>query len=169
MAIYTVHEPPPRRNAATGDTNRFVFVRDGLHFWAFVFGPLWILMRRLWLVLLGYVVLMAAVEVGLTLLGVSSGVRIVVGLLVSLLIGLEASSLRRWTYARRRWRWHGVVSAPDRETAERRFFDGFVMKVPAGESEPTPPAPVLRVPPAPPSPPPEVLGLFPEPEPRPRS
>ncbi len=158
MTIYTVHEPPPRRNRSAGDTNRFVFVRDGFHLWAFVFGPLWILVYRLWLVLLFYVVAMAMLQTGLWALGMSSGVKWLVGFLVSLLIGFEASSLRRWTY--RKWRSHGVVVASDLDTAERRFFDGYVAKQQASMADAPPPATTMRVP----SPSTDVIGLFPEPE-----
>ena len=56
MAIYTVHEPPLRTGAAAPDPERFIFVRDGFSFWAFLFGPLWMLRHRLWLVLLLYIV-----------------------------------------------------------------------------------------------------------------
>jgi len=164
MKTYTVHEPPPRRDGAS-DPHRFVFVRDGFHFWAFVLGPLWMLLRRLWLVLLLYVMLTIAVQVGLAVLGVSSAVKWTVGFLIALLIGFEASSLRRWTYARRKWRLHGVVVADDLAAAERRFFDGFVPGSRAPAPDNLPPAPMLRVPPAST----EVIGLFPEPEPRPRT
>ena len=166
MTIYTVHEPPPRRKANPGDTSRFVFVRDGFYFWGFLLGPLWILVHRLWLVLLFYLIAMGAVQTALWALGVSSGVKLIVGLLISLLVGIEASSLRRWTYARRKWRSHGVVSAADPESAERRFFDGFAPQVPVASLDVAPPAAVLRVPPPGPT---DVIGLFPEPEPRPRS
>ena len=42
-----------QRHDATGrrDPERFVFVRDGFHFWAFLLAPLWLLWHRLWLVL----------------------------------------------------------------------------------------------------------------------
>jgi len=157
MTIYTVHEPPPRRNQSAGDTNRFVFVRDGFHFWAFVFGPLWLLVHRLWLVLVFYGVAMALLQTALWALGVSPGVRGLVGFLISLLIGFEASSLRRWTY--RKWRPHGVVVASDLDTAERRFFDGYVARSQAPVVEKMPP-PAVRVPPATS----DVIGLFPEPD-----
>lgn len=162
MKIYTVHEPPPRKGR-TIDANRFVFVRDGFHFWAFLLGPLWMIRRRLWLVLLLYIVVLVAVQVGLTLLGVSNRAQFAVGALIALLIGFEASSLRRWTYGRRRWRLHGVVVAPDLEGAERRFFDAYVTPPPP-ESDYPPPLPPMRAPVTSN----DVIGLFPEPEPRPR-
>ena len=51
MPTYTVHEPPPRKNESVAAPERFVFVRDGFYFWAFVLAPLWLLVRRLWLAL----------------------------------------------------------------------------------------------------------------------
>jgi hypothetical protein len=55
MAVYTVHEPPPKPYEQASDPERFDFVRDGFSFWAFLFGPLWMLRHRMWLVLVGYV------------------------------------------------------------------------------------------------------------------
>jgi uncharacterized membrane protein YccF (DUF307 family) len=95
MAVYTVHAPvaPDVRE----ETDKFVFVRDGFHFWAMLLGPLWLIWHRLWLVLLGYALLGVAVGVVLTLVGAPSGVRTLVLVLLALLMGLEAASLRRWT------------------------------------------------------------------------
>jgi hypothetical protein len=164
MPVFTVHEPPPRDGddeAAAAD--RFVFVRDKFSLWAFLFAPLWMLWRRLWIVLLLYIVVMAALQAGLWALGASSGVKFAVGLLVSLLIGFEASSLRRWTYARRNWISHGVVVADDEEAAERRFFDAWIARRERGA-----PAMPLAVNPQQPyrtaADPPPVIGLFPEPQ-----
>ena len=49
MAVYTVHEPPLKRYETDADPERFVFVRDGFSFWAFLLGPLWMLRHRMWL------------------------------------------------------------------------------------------------------------------------
>ena len=60
MPAYTVHEPPLREAKSVGeaapDPERFVFVRDGFHFWAFLLGPLWMLAHRMWLVLVLYLI-----------------------------------------------------------------------------------------------------------------
>ncbi len=48
------------------------------------------------------------------------------------MIGLEASTLRRFTLRRRGWRNVGVVSGDDLEDAERRFFDAWVRARRAG-------------------------------------
>src|SRR4029077_16824986 len=72
MAIYTVHEPPLKRYDTAADPDRFVFVRDGFSWSAFLFGPLWVLRHRMWLVLLLYVGLMIGVHVGLRRLALPS-------------------------------------------------------------------------------------------------
>jgi hypothetical protein len=90
----------------------------------------------------------------------------VVGVLLSLLVGFEAATLRRFTLARRRWRNVGVVVGDDLEAAERRFFDAWVKAAAVDgarverEPRPTPPPPpISRRPPAGS----EVIGLFPQP------
>ena len=62
MTIYTVHAPPPKADDIALDPERFEFIRDGFGFWAFVFAPLWMLWRRLWLVLLFYVAVIAVLQ-----------------------------------------------------------------------------------------------------------
>jgi len=162
MPVYTVHEPPARHGGS--DPARMAFVRDGFTFWAFLLGPLWMLWHRLWLVLIGYVVLMAGLQFALARLGTSGTTRALVDLLLAILVGLEAASLRRWTLQRRRWTEVGVVVADDMNMAERRFFDAWVNG--AASAPPAPPAP----PPSGPSyaaprqaGPNDVIGLFPQP------
>jgi hypothetical protein len=167
MPTFTVHEPPPRKKAPKNDSvtapERFVFVRDGFHFWAFVLAPVWLLVRKLWLAFFIYVVLTIAVAVGLALVGAPSYVQTTASLVIALLVGLEASTIRRWTLTRRRWKNLGFVVAEDREIAERRFFGAWTESQPAANApaavEPTYATPVRRG--APSSS--DVLGLFPEP------
>jgi hypothetical protein len=159
MAIYTVHEPPLKANEDVPDPVRFVFVRDGFSFWAFLLTSLWMLRHRLWLVLLGYLVVATALHVGVYLLGASASVMFAVGFLLSLLVGFEAATLRRFTLGRRGWRNVGIVVGDDVESAERRFFDAWVR----GDTIVSPPprllTPLLRRP----TPVSGVIGLFPEP------
>jgi hypothetical protein len=88
--------------------------------------------------------------------GASATAAIVAGLLISLLVGLEAGTLRRVTLRRRGFKEVGLVSGNDREVAERLFFatwrrDGAARPAAAGDAGP-------RAPQTPP-----VVGLFPEP------
>ena len=159
MAVYTVHEPLPRKNEASADPERFTFVRDGFYFWAFLLGPLWMLWRRLWLVTLIYFVVSIGVQIGLWALDAPSIVTFVVWFLLALLIGFEAGTLRRWTLTRRGWKNLGVVVGEDLETAERRFFASWTPRKPAIPPTPTaqPPGGFSRPGDG------QIIGLFPQP------
>jgi hypothetical protein len=173
MPVYTVHAPLAADSADHGGTDKFVFVRDGFFVWAFLLGPVWLAWHRLWLALLGYVVVAVASLAALALLHAGSGARLVVMLLIALLMGFEAASLWRWTLSRRNWRQIDIVVADDEETAERRFFDRWTANqrnpvndqsaVDRGGPPPTrdvPGQPFSRPPPLPQS---EIIGLFPQP------
>jgi hypothetical protein len=166
MSVYTVYQPPLSAADNLPVTDRFVFVRDGFSWWAFLLTPLWMLRHRLWRVLTVYVLVLALIDAALHVLGASTFSIVVVGALISLFVGLEAGTLRRFTLSGRGWRNVGVVSGHDAEEAERRFFDAWVRR----------PAAQRAAPPAPPAPSPApgptdsfsaersgVIGLFPEP------
>jgi Protein of unknown function (DUF2628) len=121
----------------SADPVRFVFVRDGFYVWAFLLTPFWMAWHRLWLVLVGYIVGMAVLDGLLRFVGASAGVIAFIGVLISLLIGLEASPLRRLTLRRRGWRNVGLVSGHDVEDAERRFFDTWVRRAPVRDDLPS--------------------------------
>src|SRR5262249_58041282 len=161
MAIYSVFAPPLSQGEA--DAERFRFVRDGFSWGAFLLGPLWMIFRRLWLVLLIYLVVIAALTFGLARLPVAGDVFGMVALLIALFLGLEGSTLRRWTLRRRGWSDLGIVVGEDLESAEPRFFEAWV----AGAPDPRVPSPTAsgassgyRVPG---HGKPEVIGLLPDP------
>ena len=163
MPTYTVHAPPPRQGQSA-DPERFVFVRDGFHFWAFVLAPLWLLVKRLWLVFVLYVILTGVLMVALKLAHAPATAQLVVDAGVALLVGFEAATLRRWTLGRRHWQMLGFVVGEDKEMAERRFYAEWVKRAgatpaPVSPSAPSYAAPVRRGPPSGS----DVIGLFPEP------
>jgi hypothetical protein len=162
MAVYTVHEPLSRNGATSvPEPERFVFVRDGFTFWALLFGPLWMLRHRMWLVLLGYI----ALAVGLSMvvrLNASDKLGFAVWWLIALLIWFEAATLRRFTLRRRGYRNIGIVVGDDLELAERRFFDAWVRQDATAASGPGG-APALAAALRMSQPNSDVLGLFPEP------
>jgi Protein of unknown function (DUF2628) len=160
MAVYTVHEPPQRDADLLAHTGRFVFIRDGFSWGAFLLAPLWMLRHKLWLALVGYLALAGAVGAILWLVGASANTAITVAILLSALIGFEASSLRRWALERRGWADRGVVVAEDEESAERRFFAEWVIDAPSRLPTPTRSAVAPRAFANGSS---DVIGLFPEP------
>ena len=176
MSIYTVYEPPLKAHESAPNPERFVFVRDGFSFWAFLLTPWWMLRHRLWLALIGYVIVATALLVALRLVGASTGVTTTAGALLSLLIGFEAATLRRFTLSRRGWRNVGLVVGDDIDSAERRFFDAWVSNAWAEKTwaektwaerssvggAPHASSPAMGVPTAR-RPSSEVIGLFPQP------
>jgi hypothetical protein len=166
MSVYTVYEPPLKAHESAPDPERFVFVRDGFSFWAFLLAPFWLLRYRLWLAFIGYVIVAIALQIALRLIGASPTVTVIVAALLSLLVGFEAATLRRFTLSRRGWRNVGLVVGDDLESAERRFFDAWVNKGWAERSSvdgaPRASSPAMGVPMAR-RPSSEVIGLFPQP------
>src|SRR5438270_8854310 len=126
MSVYTVYAPPLKRGQSAPDPEQFVFVRDRFSFWAFLLAPLWMLRHRLWLALVIYLIVIVALEFALGAIDASRAMMITAAALLSLLVGLEAPTLRRFALARRRWRNVGIVLGDDLEAAERRFFDSWV-------------------------------------------
>jgi uncharacterized protein DUF2628 len=172
MPVYTVHAPVAY-GADLAATDKFVFVRDGFHFWAAVASVIWLAWNRLWLALLGWVALTLAIDFGMAALGASSRAILCVDLLLAILMGFEAATLQRWTLSGRNWRQLDIVVADDAESAERRFFDRWTARqrgltndqwsVDRGGPPPTrnvPGQPFSKPPPLPQG---GIIGLFPEP------
>jgi hypothetical protein len=172
MPVYTVHAPVAT-DASLVATDRFAFIRDGFHFWAMVFGPLWLIWHRLWLALIGWLVAFAAIDLGMTALRAGGVAVLSANCVIALLMGFEAASLQRWTLSQRNWRQLDVVVGDDEESAERRFFDRWTarqrglsndqMATERGGPPPTrdiPGQPFSKPPPLEQS---EIIGLFPQP------
>jgi hypothetical protein len=173
MPVFTVHGP-----AAGGmdirRSDKFVFVRDGFHFWAVVFGPIWLIWNRLWLATIGWIIVSTALHLGLVSLGAGRLTIWLADFMVAILMGFEAASLQRWTFSRGKWRQLDLVVADDEESAERRFFARWADTKRAGSYDPLTvdrggPPPTRIIPgqpfskPPPPLPQGGIIGLFPEP------
>ncbi len=161
MTLYTIHALSPEAGAV--DPVSLAFVKDGFSWPAFFFGPLWLVFRRMWLVLAGWLVV-AILLAGLRF-ALPGGTADTVGLLAMLLFAFEANDLRRWTLDRAGWRTLAVSEGRRRAEAERRFFSRPDVEGLIGPASVSPP-------PAPRSPAPSppslrdaggVIGLFPTP------
>jgi hypothetical protein len=94
-----------------------ILVRDGFSFWAFLFGPFWLLAHAAWIpaaLLFAFDVLLRAVLHGPT--------AAIVGLGVAWLVGLHAQDLRGWSLLRRGWRVATVVAASGQDVAYGRLL-----------------------------------------------
>lgn len=155
MKTYTLHVPS---DAFFDDDalEQAELVKDGFSWGASLFTFLWFFWHRLWLAGLIVLAAMLALNVLLQVLDVRPWAAFAAELLMMLLIGLEASSLRRWALARRGRPAVDVVVAADLEEAEAKSFRRWLARGSGTGAFASPVAP-HRTPDA-------VLGFFPETE-----
>ena len=130
MPLYTVHEPP-RGTSRADRALRTAFVREGFSWGAFLVPVIWLVWRRMWLVLVAYLIVSFALGVFLNRWAPAEIVQLVIGFGLSLLFGFEANDLRRWSLRRRHWLDRGTVVGTDRATAEHAFFTRWLAPAPA--------------------------------------
>jgi hypothetical protein len=158
LKTYTLHLPD---SASPGDAlplERAEVVRDGFSWGAFLFTFLWCFWHRLWIA--GLLVLLAVVGLGFGLraLGVSPGATTLAEFLLMFLIGLEASSLRRWTLGRRGRPAVTAVAAGSTTEAETKSFARWLERSREAQAPISPHIPVAQRAAEP------IIGLFPEAE-----
>ncbi|MBO0766635.1 MAG: DUF2628 domain-containing protein [Hyphomicrobiaceae bacterium] len=123
MITFTVHEPPNPPADRIDRAERLAFVRDGFSWTAALFTPVWLLVHRLWWPFVIYSLVGTALELVTEQLDFHAGWTALAATALSLLIGFEADTLRRWSLARRRWSMIGAVSGRNAEDCERRWFE----------------------------------------------
>ncbi len=159
MKTFTVLAP---RTDASGrsDPLGVVFVKEGIA-WPALFVPLlWLLYHRMWLELVGFLVLGIAIGVAGEVAG--GPVPPLAALTLQVLVALEGNQLRRARLYRRGYDLVGVAAGRNLEEAEIRFFvrREATSTRPPPPAEPTTPA----AGPAVPAETKDVVGLFPAPE-----
>jgi Protein of unknown function (DUF2628) len=153
MRSYTLHLPADARPGESIGLDRAVLVPDGFVWPAFAFTVLWFLYHRLWIAALAVLVGLVALAIAGIAFGLPTGAGLITTLLAAWLIGLEASSLRRWTLARRGWPVRDAVIAAKPEEAEARAIGRWLEASPSAPRPPFPSGPSRRAEP--------VIGLFP--------
>ena len=126
MNVYTIHEPPDPPADRLDRADSHVFVKDGFTWTAALLTPFWLLANRMWIVLAGYLVGIAAIQVGLGWTAAGQQITSPLMIALHLLIGFEADTLKRWTLERRGWRMIGSVLGRNWAECERRFFDAWL-------------------------------------------
>lgn len=130
MQVYTVHEAPNAPADRLERAEQLVFVRDGFACWALLFGPFWLLAKRLWLAGIIALVVSFAVAGGMAAIGFDEDTAGLAGFVINLLIAFEGSSLHRWTLERRGWTLVGTATGKSRTDSERRFFESWLPNEP---------------------------------------
>jgi len=115
MLTFTVHEQPNPPADRIDRAERLTFVRDGFSWTAALFAPVWLLAHRLWWPFLGYLAAEGVIELVRQSELLHPGWTTLAAIGISLLIGLEAGTLRRWSLDRRGWTTLGSVSGRNAE------------------------------------------------------
>lgn len=126
MATFTVHERPTHAADRVDRAAELVFVRDGFNWAAVLFGPFWMIAKGLWWPLVGYLGILLAAGAAAPLIGLHPGALSLIPIALNVLLGLEGSTLQRWTLARRGWSEIGSVVGRTVGECERRFFEGWL-------------------------------------------
>ncbi|MCI5050115.1 MAG: DUF2628 domain-containing protein [Rickettsiales bacterium] len=119
LKLYTVHVRPNDDDG--GDDIRFV--PEGFSFLAFFLNGFWAIYHRLWAMLAIFVVVNAAIGLGVQYLGLNPISLIIMQLGLQLWMGFEG-----YDFLRKRLRKDGfitsaIVSGETKARAEQRFFD----------------------------------------------
>ena len=159
MVVYTVHEPAGRKGRSDAAARRIVFVKEGFCWPALFVAPVWLVYHRIWLILLGFLAISAALSGLGQWLDPDSSLSSVIDFTVLLLFAMEANDLRRWQLRRRGYRMRAVVAGRDREECERKFFAAWLAETPAPTARAAPRTAPPVIAPASTG----VIGMFPEP------
>ena len=100
MKAFTVHMPPDLAGDAAAE--RAAFVKDGFCWPALFIPALWLLWRRLWLVLIAYLV--AVTVIGAVQIIAGEGAATIILIAFAFLFAAEANNVRCWSLRRRGWR-----------------------------------------------------------------
>jgi hypothetical protein len=145
MAGYVVYTRPGRK------LDDVILVRDGFAWGAFVFSVVWCLWHRMWLAAAAVLFVLGMIGLAARLWGLGETAESVATLAAGLILGFEASEIRRLSLLQRGYREAGVIAARSIDEAEIRYFASAQF----GE----PPAPQSAAKP-PPQAPHDPLGLF---------
>jgi hypothetical protein len=119
MRVYTIHLPPPF-TVREGEPE---VVREGFNWFALVFGPLWALVKGMWVPAILILVAGLLIGFGAGLAGLNELARSVLGLAFAVFVGAEANDWHRRHLDRKGWREAATVAASSRELALRRYAD----------------------------------------------
>ena len=164
MKTYTLHLRPDAQEGDPQALERAQLVKDGFAWGAFFLTFVWFFYHRLWLAGFGVLIGLLAVRVLFVALDVPAFPATLAQILIHILIGLEASSLRRWTLGRRGQPAVDAVTAADRDEAAMKAFGRWLGSSAAPRSPARQAGSGAVVTAAPHGGPQPVIGLFPDAE-----
>lgn len=135
MTVFSVHEPPSAPADRIDRAEALLFLKDGFTWAAFLFGPFWFLVNRLWLATVGYVAIAVAVYAVLATFGLADALFGLMLLAMNIIVGFEAHWLKTSKLNDAGWVTLGFVSGRGLDDCERRFFEDWLPNEPMLRSE----------------------------------
>lgn len=117
--IFNAYEKPE----APEPTDRVVLLREGFAYWAFVFGPLWLLAKRQWLLLFAFMVIALTIRIGGAAIDLPIQSTMIIEIFLHLMLGYHANDLLAWRLKRKGYRFAGVIAAESPMHAQRRYYE----------------------------------------------
>jgi hypothetical protein len=154
MALYAVHSPAADRDPTTV-FDRAEFLKVGFSPGALVFGPFWLLAKRLWRALAVWVLGAAIIGFALAFRALDGEAALLLYALSAVFLGLEGRALQAETLARNGLPLVEIVGGADAEEAERAFLERARAPAPAYSA-------IVPRAGSPPHGGPHVIGFFPE-------
>ena len=157
MAFYQVLIPPPGAGGLREEIEQARVLPESFTWSAFLFGGVWLLLKRLWLAFLLYGLAWGGIVYLQRQFGFSFAAVSLSHLALGVFLGLEGQSLIARKLMRKGWRLVDIVEAPDLSSAERRYFERALPEGAAPRPVTPTGAPARFA-----SGPTPVIGLFPE-------
>jgi hypothetical protein len=123
LRVYTVHLPPVHGLRGDALDPLPQLVKEGFSWPAFFLGFVWALSNKLWIVAASLVAITLVLGVVFDELNLDEITTTIIFFAIAVLVGFLGNDWRRMSLRRRGYRDSGVVTAPNMETAIRRFLD----------------------------------------------
>ncbi|MFN0265135.1 DUF2628 domain-containing protein [Tepidamorphus sp. 3E244] len=131
MVLYTAHAPQGAAPTGRDAADKVVFIKDGFAFGGFIFTFFWLFLHRVWLAAIVVLALTMAISTIGQILPEYATEAWLVGLLLSLMVGLEGNEWRRRALERKGYTLIGVASGRDQAECERRILEDWIEGAPA--------------------------------------
>ncbi|MFN0219808.1 MAG: DUF2628 domain-containing protein [Hyphomicrobium sp.] len=131
MQTYTVHEQPNPPSDRIDRADALDFVKDGFSWVTALLPPFGFAGERMWAALAIYLLGIASLSMAFTAIGVPAAWTSLIVTAINFYLGLEMSTIKRWTLDRRGWTTLGAVTGRDLAECERRFLETWMPSQPA--------------------------------------
>ena len=110
MKTFTVHEPAEPASDPLKRADQLVFIKEGVAWLALFFPIIWLLVQRMWLVLVLFILAAIGISMAATSLGVNQQIAAWATIALGVLLAFQANDLRRWKLDRKGYRMVAAVA-----------------------------------------------------------